>query len=133
MSKAVVIRIDDELKQQAEQALDEIGLTMTNESKNILLMSHNKLYYVRKFIVSGVHMNKIISRTLLVAGAILVGMSLFYIFQIIQLNLWEDVIFRIVSVIAFIGGGIFIGLSRVLKNQDTLIQLLRKQTEDDPN
>ena len=29
MSKAVAIRIDDELKQQAEQALDEIGLNMT--------------------------------------------------------------------------------------------------------
>jgi addiction module RelB/DinJ family antitoxin len=29
MSKAVAIRIDDELKRQAEQALDEIGLNMT--------------------------------------------------------------------------------------------------------
>jgi len=29
MSKAVAIRIDDELKQQAEQTLDEIGLNMT--------------------------------------------------------------------------------------------------------
>jgi hypothetical protein len=76
-------------------------------------------------------MNKIISHTLFIAGIILVGMSLFYIFQIIRLNLWEDVIFRIVSVVAFIGGGIFIGLSRVLKNQDTLIQLLGKQIEDD--
>ena len=29
MSKAVAIRIDNELKQQAEQTLDEIGLNMT--------------------------------------------------------------------------------------------------------
>ncbi|MCL2604464.1 MAG: type II toxin-antitoxin system RelB/DinJ family antitoxin [Defluviitaleaceae bacterium] len=29
MSKAVAIRIDEELKQQAEQTLDEIGLNMT--------------------------------------------------------------------------------------------------------
>ena len=29
MPKTVAIRIDDELKQQAEQTLDEIGLTMT--------------------------------------------------------------------------------------------------------
>ena len=29
MSKAVAIRIDDELKKQAEQTLDEIGLNMT--------------------------------------------------------------------------------------------------------
>jgi len=71
-------------------------------------------------------MNKIISNALFVAGLILVGMSLFYIFQIVRLTLWEDVIFRIVSVMAFIGGGIFIGLSRILKNQDALIQLLQK-------
>ena len=71
-------------------------------------------------------MNKIISNALFVAGLILAAMSLFYIFQIVRLDLWEDVIFRIVSVMAFIGGGVFIGLSRVLKNQDELIQLLRK-------
>ncbi|MCL1863862.1 MAG: type II toxin-antitoxin system RelB/DinJ family antitoxin [Defluviitaleaceae bacterium] len=29
MSKAVAIRIDDELKRQAEQTLEEIGLNMT--------------------------------------------------------------------------------------------------------
>jgi len=75
-------------------------------------------------------MNKIISYALFAAGIILVGMSLFYIFRIVQMNLWEDVVFRIVSVMAFIGGGVFIGLSRVLKNQDTLIQLMRKQIED---
>ena len=65
------------------------------------------------------------------AGLILVGMSLFYIFQIIRLNLWEDVIFRIVSVMAFIGGGIFVGLSRILKNQDALIKLLQKSKVDE--
>ena len=76
-------------------------------------------------------MNRIISHGLFVAGLILVGMSLFYIFQIVRLNLWEDVIFRVVSVMAFIGGGVFIGLSRVLKNQDELIRLLRKSNEDE--
>jgi len=76
-------------------------------------------------------MNKIISNVLFVTGLILLGMSLFYIFQIVRLDLWEDVIFRIISVLAFIGGGIFIGLSRVIKNQYELIRLLRKQGERD--
>jgi len=71
-------------------------------------------------------MNKIISRTLFAAGLILVGMSLYYIFRIVRFDLWEDVIFRIVSVMAFIGGGVFIGLSKSLKNQDDLIRLLQK-------
>jgi len=74
-------------------------------------------------------MGKIISYTLFITGLILVGMSEFYIFQIIRLNLWEDVIFRIVSVMAFIGGGVFIGLSRMLKNQEKLIQLLTKSND----
>ena len=74
-------------------------------------------------------MSRIISHALFVAGLILVGMSLFYIFRIVRLSLWEDVIFRVVSVIAFIGGGVFIGLSRVLKNQNELIRLLRKSNE----
>jgi len=72
------------------------------------------------------HMNRIISHALFVAGLILVGMSLFCIFQIVRLSLWEDVIFRIVSIMAFIGGGVFIGLSRVLKNQDELISIVAK-------
>jgi len=76
-------------------------------------------------------MNRIVSSVLFIAGVILVGMSLYYIVQIVRLNLWEDVIFRIISVIAFIGGGVFIGLSRVLANQNELVQLLRKQVEDD--
>ncbi|MCL2580546.1 MAG: hypothetical protein FWE32_11060 [Oscillospiraceae bacterium] len=76
-------------------------------------------------------MNKIVSTTLFFTGLILVGMSLYYIFQIVRLNLWEDVIFRIISVLAFIGGGIFIGMSRVIKNQDELTGLLRKQGEKD--
>jgi len=79
--------------------------------------------------VEGLYMNTIISNILFAAGLILVGMSLFYISQIIRLDLWEDVIFRIVSIMAFIGGGVFIGLSRVLKNQNTLIQLLQRLTE----
>ena len=76
-------------------------------------------------------MNKIVSYVLFIAGLILVGMSMFYILQIVRLSLWDDVIFRIVSVLAFIGGGIFIGLSRVIKNQDELIQLFRKNKEND--
>ena len=76
-------------------------------------------------------MNKIVSNTLFIAGLILVGMSLFYIFQIIRLDLWEDVIFRIVSVLAFIGGGVFIGLSRIIRNQETVVQLLRKSKFND--
>jgi len=76
------------------------------------------------------YVNKIISNALYVTGLILVGMSLYYIFQIIRLDLWEDVIFRIVSVLAFIGGGVFIGLSRILKNQDTLIKLMQKSKTD---
>jgi|GEM_PF-1213718 len=76
-------------------------------------------------------MNKIVSNTLFIAGLILVGMSLFYIFQIIRLDLWEDVIFRIVSVLAFIGGGVFIGLSRIIRNQETIIQLLRNSKFND--
>ena len=76
-------------------------------------------------------MNKTISRVLFIAGLILIGMSLYYIFQIVRLDLWEDVIFRIVSVMAFIGGGVFVGMSRGLKNQGELIQLLRKPTKDE--
>jgi len=76
-------------------------------------------------------MNKIVSNILFIAGLILVGMSLFYIFQIIRLDLWEDVIFRVVSVLAFIGGGVFIGLSRSIRNQETIIQLLRKSKFND--
>jgi len=75
--------------------------------------------------------NKIISNTLFVTGLILVGMSMYYIFRIVCLDLWEDVIFRIVSVMAFIGGGIFVGLSRILKNQDALIKLLQKSKVDE--
>jgi len=81
--------------------------------------------------LGGERMSKIISAILLVTGIILIGMSLYYIFQIVRLNLWEDVIFRIVSIIAFIGGGVFIGLSRILINQNELIQLLRKQVDDE--
>jgi len=76
-------------------------------------------------------MSKVIVHTLFVAGLILVGMSLFYIFQIVRLSLWEDVIFRVVSVMAFIGGGIFVGLSRVLKNQAKIVQLLQKLIRGD--
>jgi len=75
-------------------------------------------------------MNKIISYTLFATGLILVGMSGFYILQIVRLNLWEDVIFRIVSVMAFIGGGVFIGLSRILINQNEIIQWLQKLSKD---
>ncbi|MCL2247881.1 MAG: hypothetical protein FWC13_01275 [Oscillospiraceae bacterium] len=71
-------------------------------------------------------MNKIVSNVLFVAGLILVGMSFFYIFQIIRLDLWEDIIFRIVSVMAFIGGGVLMGLSRIIKNQEAIIRLLQK-------
>ena len=74
-------------------------------------------------------MNKIISNVLFVTGLILVGMSCYYIFRIVNLNLWEDVIFRIVSVMAFIGGGVFVALSRILKNQDKLIQVLQKEQD----
>ena len=83
-----------------------------------------------KFIFIEVCMNRIISYMLFVTGLILVGMSVFYILQIVRLSLWDDVIFRIVSVIAFIGGGIFAGLSRVLRNQDELMQLLRKANDN---
>ena len=72
-----------------------------------------------------------VSYALFIAGLILVGMSVFYILQIVRLSLWDDVIFRIVSVLVFIGGGIFVGLSRVIKNQDELIQLFRKNKEND--
>jgi len=75
-------------------------------------------------------MGRIISYALFAAGLILVGMSGFYILQIVRLSLWEDVIFRIVSVMAFIGGGVFIGLSRILINQNEIIQLLRKSSKD---
>jgi len=74
-------------------------------------------------------MNKVVSIALFVAGLILVGMSGYYIVQIMRLDLWQDIIFRVVSVLAFIGGGIFIGLSRVLTNQQTLIALLRSKGE----
>ena len=74
-------------------------------------------------------MNKIISYTLFIAGLILVGMSVFYIVQIVRLSLWDDVIFRVISVMTFIGGGIFVGLSRVINNQNELIQLMRKSNE----
>ncbi|MCL2218012.1 MAG: hypothetical protein FWB91_13480 [Defluviitaleaceae bacterium] len=76
-------------------------------------------------------MNKIISYSLFVTGLILIGLSGYYISQIIRLNLWDDVILRIISVMAFIGGGVFVGLSRVLKNQEALIRLLQKSKEDE--
>jgi hypothetical protein len=76
-------------------------------------------------------MNKCISIVLFITGLILIGMSGFYVVQIIRLDLWEDVIFRVVSVMAFIGGGVFIGLSRIIKNQDELILLLRKAEKED--
>ena len=78
-------------------------------------------------------MNKAVSNVLFVTGLILVGMSCYYIFRIVHLSLWEDVIFRIISVMAFIGGGVFVGLSRALINQDELIQLLRKANQDESN
>lgn len=74
-------------------------------------------------------MNKVVFCVLFVSGLILIGLSGFYIFQIVHLNLWEDVILRIVSVLAFIGGGIFVGLSMVLKNQADIIQLLKKSKD----
>jgi uncharacterized protein YacL len=76
-------------------------------------------------------MNRVVSHALFIAGLILVGMSVFYVLQIVRLSLWDDVIFRIVSVLAFIGGGIFVGLSRAIKNQDELIQLFRKNKRND--
>jgi len=76
-------------------------------------------------------MNKVVSSILFVTGLILVGMSLFYIFQIIRSDLWEDVIFRMVSVMAFIGGGIFVGLSRIVRNQETIIKLMQKSKFND--
>ena len=72
-------------------------------------------------------MSKIISWILFVAGLILVSMSVYYIVQIVRFNLWEDVIFRIVSVMAFIGGGIFIGIGQVLRNQEKLMDRLGKK------
>jgi predicted histidine transporter YuiF (NhaC family) len=75
-------------------------------------------------------LSKIISNFLLITGMILIGMSIYYIFRIIHFNLWDDVIFRVVSVMSFIGGGLFIGLSRILKNQSEIIQLLRKTKSD---
>jgi len=77
-------------------------------------------------------MNKVILYSLFVAGLILIGLSGFYVFQIISLNLWEDVILRVVSVMAFVGGGVFIGLSRALKNQQELIRLLQKSKGNKP-
>jgi len=76
-------------------------------------------------------MNKFISITLFVSGLILIGMSGFYVVQIIRLDLWEDVIFRVVSVMAFIGGGVFVGISRIIRNQDELILLLRESEKKD--
>jgi len=76
------------------------------------------------------NMGRIISYALFATGLILVGMSGFYILQIVRLSLWEDVIFRIVSVLSFIGGGVFIGLSRILINQNEIIQLLRKSSKE---
>ena len=72
-------------------------------------------------------MSRFITLALFVTGLILIGMSVFYIFEIIRNSLWEDVIFRVISVMAFIGGGVFIGLSRIIKNQETIIQLLQKR------
>ena len=74
-------------------------------------------------------MDKIVRYLLFVAGLILIGLSGFYIFQIIRLSLWEDVIFRVISVMAFIGGGVFIGLSRILVNHEELIRLIRESRE----
>jgi len=76
-------------------------------------------------------MNKFIAISLFLTGLILIGMAGFYVVQIIRLDLWEDVTFRVVSVMAFIGGGVFIGLSRIIKNQDELISFLRKSEKKD--
>ena len=72
-------------------------------------------------------MSKYISYALFVAGLILIGMSIFYIFRIISQDLWDDVIFRIISVLAFIGGGVFVGMAQVIRNQNTVIELLRRE------
>ena len=71
-------------------------------------------------------MSKIVAHALFVAGIILICFSGFYIFQIVRLDLWEDVIFRIVSVMSFIGGGVFVGLSAIIKNQQKLIATAAK-------
>jgi len=76
-------------------------------------------------------MNKCISIVLFITGLILIGMSGFYVVQIIRLDLWDDVIFRVVGVMAFIGSGVFVGLSRIIKNHDELILLLRKAKKED--
>jgi len=76
-------------------------------------------------------MNKIISTILFIAGLILIGMSVYYIVQIVRLSLWEDVIFRIVSVLAFIGSGVFIGFSQVLKNQQKVIESLQELKKEE--
>ena len=75
-------------------------------------------------------MSKIISTVLFVTGLILVGMSLYYIVQIVRLDLWDDVIFRVVSMLAFIGGGVFVGLSQALRNQQKVIELLQRREEN---
>jgi len=74
-------------------------------------------------------MNKIIAIALFIAGLILVGLSGYYIFQIIYFNLWDDVVLRVGSVLTFIGGGVFVAFSRVLKNLAKVIELLKEREE----
>ena len=75
-------------------------------------------------------MSRVVGSGLFIAGLILLGLSGYYIFQIIYLNLWDDITLRVVSVLNFIGGGIFVALSRILKNQMELIELLRGKKEN---
>ena len=77
------------------------------------------------------HKNIIIRYFLLGAGVTMLLLFGYYFATTIMNNLWEDTVFRLIQVVLFIGAGVFLGLVKIISNQEKLIQLLRERNGSD--
>jgi len=78
-------------------------------------------------------MNKHISNVLFTAGIVcLLWLTFYFIWMVIH-GLWADTSFRLVQILLMVGGGTFLALSKILKNQEEIIRLLREKRDDANN
>jgi hypothetical protein len=75
--------------------------------------------------------NNVVCIVLLCAGIICLGLSAFYLFQLIFQERWHDANVRIPQLIQFFGGVTFIILSKVIRNQEAIIRGVSAKKEED--
>ena len=68
---------------------------------------------------------------LISAATVMFLLFSYYFATTIINNLWDDTTFRLVQVALFVGAGVFLALSKIINNQEKIIQLLQERNKND--